>query len=161
MQNKYQKIVEKYILRTCQWSITANLQSLIAHIYCESWVIQEIFVSVISLKFFWAILNLLFWNLNTCAKLTEQVCFHGFFYLFIFYLLFHNHSVHYRYPPFRTFPLCINTLVESGLFLHIILQSLWKLLLLLSTFCYFCITSQTVQKRKLKALTSDTFCCEI
>ena len=39
------------------------------------WVFQEMFFINIFYKFFWTILNLLYWNLNTFTKLTIQVCF--------------------------------------------------------------------------------------
>ena len=38
------------------------------------------------------------------------------FYLFILYLLFHNHSAYQCPPPLRLFPLCVNTKDESSLF---------------------------------------------
>ena len=38
------------------------------------WVFQDIFF-IIPYKFFWAILNMFSWNLNTFTKITEQVCF--------------------------------------------------------------------------------------
>ena len=55
------------------------------------------------------------------------------FYLFICYLLFHKNSMHKRSPTFRTFPMHLNTQDESALFLFVISQSLFAIML--STFC--------------------------
>ena len=73
--------------------------------HCDQWVFQEIIFIIISKKFFWTILNLMSWNLNTFTKLTEQVCF-------LFSCSF--------FSPFHTFPLSVNTLDESVLFLLVI-----------------------------------------
>ena len=57
------------------------------------------------------ILNLFSWNLKIFTKHKEQICF---FCLFIFYLLFCNHSLYWCSPPLHNFPLC-----EHGMCLYL------------------------------------------
>ena len=121
------------------------------------WVFQEMFFINIFYKFFWTILNLLYWNLNTFTKLTAQVCFLSTcssFTCFIIILRINALSL-----PFCTFPLHVNTLDESVLFLQVVLQSLC--ISMLSIFCTFCITSSAKEKPKSFNLTSNTFCRKI
>ena len=79
--------------RVNQRSIIVNLQPLTTHIYvtlCDWWLFQEIIFIFIprTENFFWMILNLLFsWDLSTCTKPTEQVCFLIMFVLCFVYLL--------------------------------------------------------------------------
>ena len=54
-----------------QRSIITNLRPLTAHIYHVMIIMTDWF----SKKYFWTILNLLSWNLNTFTKLIEQFCF--------------------------------------------------------------------------------------
>ena len=69
-------------IRTSQWSITANLCPFTAHIYHVMIIVTGgfskksfFFINIIFifLKFFWPILNLFSWNLNTFTKYKEQV----------------------------------------------------------------------------------------
>ena len=71
-------------IRAGQGSITTNLLPLTAHVYhvmiiVTSWFCKKYFFFInlifISYKFFWTILNLFSWNLNTLTKHKEQVCF--------------------------------------------------------------------------------------
>ena len=71
------------------------------------------------------------------------------------FTFFHNHSVYYHSPPFCTFPLHLNTLDESVLFLLVVLQSLR--ILTFSTFYTFHIISDTKEKTKSFNLTSNIF----
>ena len=81
------------------------------------------------------------------------------FYLSTFHALFFVIILCINTLPFHTFPLRVNTLDESVLFLHIASESLC--ILTLSTFCTFCIISGTKEQTKSFDLTSNTFCCEI
>ena len=71
-------------IRADQRSITANLWPLTAQIYhafndhCDWWLFQIFFLLILFLfpkKFFWTILNLFSWNLETFTKHKEQICF--------------------------------------------------------------------------------------
>ena len=63
-------------IRAGQQSITTNLQPLTAHIYHELIIVtggffKKFFINIVlfSWKFFWKILKLFFWNLNTLTQL--------------------------------------------------------------------------------------------
>ena len=69
--------------RAGQRSITANFWPLTAHTYHLVIIVtggfskNSFFINIIfiSYKFFWTLLNLFSWNLNTFTKHKEQVCF--------------------------------------------------------------------------------------
>ena len=151
-------------IRASQWSITGNLQPLTAHIYHEMIIVtgdffQEIFLLLLlfpknSFERSWTLNSL---NLITFTKHTEKVCF--LLYLFIFYLLFCNHSLVLTLFIFCYFYTACKHTDESILFLLVVLQSLC--ILMLSNFCTFRIISSTKKKIKSFNLTSNTFCCKI
>ena len=80
--------------------------------HCDQWLFQEIIFLLILFFLLEILLNdleivfLELKHINTFTKQKEQIYF---FYLFIFYLLFHTHSVYECFPPICTFPLCENT----------------------------------------------------
>ena len=127
--------------------------------HCDWWLFQEIFLILLlfpknSFEWSWTLNSL---NLITFTKHTEKVCF--LLYLFIFYLLFCNHSVVLTLFIFCYFYTACKHTDESILFLLVVLQSLC--ILMLSTFCTFRIISSTKKNIKSFNLTSNTFCCEI
>ena len=124
--------------------------------HCDWWVFQEIFI-IISQKFFWTILNLLSWNLNTFTKLLEQVCFLFIcsFFACCFVIILCINTFH-RFVLFHCVKIHWMNLFSFCMFFF---QSLY--MLMLSTFCASCITSDTKEKTKSFNLTSNAFCCEI
>ena len=102
-----------------QRSVTSSLRSLTAHIYYLMIIVTSGFSQksffywyyLYFLEIFWRFLNLFSWNLNTFTKHKEQVFF--FLICSIFTCLFRNHSLYYRFPPFRIFPLQVNTWTDS------------------------------------------------
>ena len=129
-------------IRAGQRSITAILRPLTAHIYH----VMIIMTGGFSKKsFMLSFPGNSFEQSRTCYlhfyKIHRTILLS--FYLLIFYSLFRNRSV-LCCPPFRTFPLRVNTLDESVFFL---------LVVCILTFVPFVLfASQAVLKRKLKTL---------
>ena len=139
MKNKLQnKCTALPQIRAGQQSITANLQPLTTHIYHVMITVTGCFSKKSFLLILFLLpeillnnLELVFLDFKHIYKTQRTNMFS--FYLFIFYLLFRNHSVYLRYPPFRTFPLHVNTQDKSVIFLLVVLQALY--VIMLSTFC--------------------------
>ena len=102
--------------------------------HCDRWLFQEIFFHKYYFYFLKILLNdieLVFLEFKHIYKTQRTSLFS--FYLFIFYLLFCNHSMHQCSSPFPTFPLCVNTHNESTPFSIVVSKSLY--VITLSTFC--------------------------
>ena len=98
--------------------------------------ITEIFflnIIFISQKFYWTILNVLSWNLNTFYKTQRKSMF--CFYLFSFYLFFSSSLCVLTVSTFCTFSLSVNIQDGSVFFLLVISQSPY--VITLSTFCHW------------------------
>ena len=109
-------------LRAGQWSITANLWPLTVNVYHVMIIVTSgIYFYQYHFYFLEFLLNyleLVFLQFKHIYKPQRTSLFP--FYLFIFYLMFHNHSVYSCFPPFRTFPLRVNTQDECVLFLIVV-----------------------------------------
>ena len=131
-------LVTELQIRAGQRSITGNFWPLTTHIFHVMITVTGGF----SMKSFLLFPRNSFERLIEIAFLEFKHFYKTFsFYLFIFYSLLDNHSVYQRFPPFRTFPLRVITLVESVLFWLVVSQSLC--ILTLSTFCTFRIKNGT------------------
>ena len=109
-------IKSRSMVNYCQ-SLAFNCQRLSCNDHCDQWNLFYQY-HFYFLEFLLNYLELVFLQFKHIYKPQRTSLFP--FYLFIFYLMFHNHSVYSCFPPFRTFPLRVNTQDECVLFLIVV-----------------------------------------